>query len=149
MSERERTIDDCKTQRERVAFIVEDYAQLYRQDKTDCRNLDVALDAIEQEFQYEYVGGTFNFSAALALLKRGDKVRRSGWNGKGMWLIMADAGSWATKNRKESHGNYSVFEIQGNLLPHIVMKTVQNEFVPWLASQTDLLADDWQMVKEG
>lgn len=69
---------------------------------------------------------SLNFGQALEALKRGEKVARVGWNGKGMWLALQrpDAGSKMT-------------------LPYIYMRTAQGDFVPWVASQTDLLAEDW------
>ena len=70
-----------------------------------------------------------NFGQALTMLKVGDTVTREGWNGKGMWLKLQfpDANSKMT-------------------LPYIYMSTTQGDLVPWLASQTDMLAEDWEMV---
>lgn len=67
-----------------------------------------------------------DFSQALREMKIGCRVHRSGWNGKGMWIALQtpDKGSKMT-------------------LPYIYMKTAQGDLVPWLASQTDILADDW------
>jgi hypothetical protein len=67
-----------------------------------------------------------DFGAALNALRAGDKVARAGWNGKNMWLKLQfpDAGSKMT-------------------LPYIYMSTAQGDLVPWLASQTDILATDW------
>jgi len=56
------------------------------------------------------------------------KVRRSGWNGKGMWLAL---------QRPDSRSKMT--------LPYIYMFTAQGELVPWLCSQTDLLATDWEL----
>jgi hypothetical protein len=80
-----------------------------------------------------------DFSDALKRLKEGDKVARSGWNGKGMWLIMASEGTFGQEGR--------AMAVMGDLIPFIVMKTADNKFVPWLASQTDLLAQDWEVVE--
>lgn len=68
---------------------------------------------------------TTNFSVALRVLKEGGRVSRTGWNGKYMWLGMQppDGGKMT--------------------LPFLYMKTADGHLVPWLASQTDLLADDW------
>lgn len=75
------------------------------------------------------------FGQALELLKAGKKVARAGWNGKGMWLSLVFP--------KE----YQVFYLSSfELLPFIGMKTADNKFVPWLASQTDILAEDWEEV---
>jgi hypothetical protein len=70
-----------------------------------------------------------DFSQALLKLKSGAKISRAGWNGKGMWLNLQvpDANSKMT-------------------LPYIYMKTADDKQVPWLASQTDLLAEDWDVV---
>ena len=61
---------------------------------------------------------------------RGGRFARAGWNGKSQWieLQVPDEGSKMT-------------------LPYIFMKTVQGDLVPWLASQTDMLADDWVEVE--
>jgi hypothetical protein len=69
------------------------------------------------------------FEDALTYLKVGQRVSREGWNGKGMWLALQtpDSGSKMT-------------------LPYIFMSTAQGDLVPWLASQTDLLAEDWNVV---
>ena len=79
-----------------------------------------------------------NFGQALEQLKQGAKVAREGWNGKGMWLGLVDTGYYDV-------GCSVVGEID-SLLPWIGMKTADNKFVPWLASQTDVLAEDWQII---
>lgn len=81
-----------------------------------------------------------NFGDAIAALKAGSKVARSGWNGKGMWLELVNP---------ESYDIYSAVASNGalELRPFIVMKTVDSHLVPWVASQTDMLAEDWELVK--
>lgn len=76
-----------------------------------------------------------NFGEALEAIKQGKRVARSGWNGKGMWLTLVKANAY----------DVGIHSMGGatKLLPYIAMKTVQDELVPWLASQTDLLAEDW------
>jgi len=76
-------------------------------------------------------GGHMNFGLAVEALKKDLKVAREGWNGKDMYL----------QYEKAKDFEYS------EMLPFIVMKTVQNTFVPWLASQTDMLSDDWFVVE--
>ena len=81
-----------------------------------------------------------DFGEALALLKGGKRVARAGWNGKGMWLRYVDL---------YTDAEFRVREIEpctGSWLPFIAMKTVDNKMVPWLASQTDVLATDWAEV---
>ncbi len=74
-----------------------------------------------------------NFGRALEMLNGGDRVCRSGWNGKGMFLFQIN--SWTyTDGKQDNYPN----------LPFIAMKTADDKVVPWLASQTDMLAEDWQ-----
>lgn len=77
---------------------------------------------------------TFSFGDAIKYLKRGLKVSRKGWNGKGMYLFLAD-GEDLTSCLSE--GN---FECASS----VCMKTAQNTIcVGWLASQADMLSEDW------
>lgn len=91
---------------------------------------------------------TFSFSIALSMLKDGRRVARTGWNGKGMWLclspgsVVAADKLWANHNREFAEENGG----SARVLPYITMKTADDCIVPWLASQTDLLADDWMLV---
>jgi len=70
-----------------------------------------------------------SFGQAISALKNGHRVAREGWNGKGMWLELQvpDSGSKMS-------------------VPYIYMSTVTGDLVPWLASQTDVLAEDWLQV---
>ena len=70
-----------------------------------------------------------NFGQAIQALKEGKKVCREGWNGKNMWLNL---------QVPDEHSKMS--------LPYIYMFTADKNQVPWLASQTDMLAEDWQIV---
>ena len=88
---------------------------------------------------------TMNFGSALQALKNGQKVAREGWNGKGMFLFLVP-GSVFKVNRAPLLGIYP----EGTEItyrPHIDMKTVDGEIVPWVASQTDVLAEDWCVVE--
>lgn len=81
--------------------------------------------------------GFMDFGRALYFLKEGRRVARSGWNGKGMWLMLvpedlAEAVSFQYAALKPA--------------PWIGMRTADEKFVPWLASQTDMLATDWTVV---
>lgn len=82
-----------------------------------------------------------NFGQALELLKDGKQVAREGWNGKGMFLFLVP-GSTFKANRAPLLGIYPE-GTEINYLPHIDMKTADGKVVPWLASQSDVLADDW------
>lgn len=88
-----------------------------------------------------------NFSDALSAIKDGKRVARNGWNGKGMFLFLV-AGSNFTVNREPllsilGEGAEATYR------PHIDMKDAEGKIVPWLASQTDLLAEDWEVVSIG
>lgn len=69
-----------------------------------------------------------DFAAALSHLKDGGRVARWGWNGVGMWLAL----------KEPSEDLLDLMTV-----PYIYMSTAQGDLVPWLASQTDLLAEDW------
>ena len=86
-----------------------------------------------------------NFGLAIEAAKKGAKITRRGWNGKGMFLYYVPEGRYpartdaaksiATEDGKVDYGAY------------IAMKTAHGNVVPWLASQTDILADDWEVVE--
>ena len=81
-----------------------------------------------------------NFGEALAAVKAGKRIARSGWNGKGMFLFLVE--TWAFDD-----GNYYAhLKPVYNGHPFIAMKTADDRLVPWLASQTDILAADWAVL---
>ena len=87
---------------------------------------------------------TFTFSTALEHLKKGLKMQRKGWNGKGMFIFLVP-GSTVKVNRLPLLGIYPEgTEIKYHA--HIDMKTADGMIVPWLCSQTDMLAEDWMEV---
>jgi hypothetical protein len=85
-----------------------------------------------------------DFGQALAAVKAGKRIAREGWNGKDMFLFLVP-GSTFTVNRAPLLGIYPE-GTQINYHAHIDMKTAQGYVVPWLASQSDLLSDDWVIV---
>ena len=88
-----------------------------------------------------------SFGDAVAALKEGLRVARKGWNGKGMFLYYVPENKYPA-SRNEHGTMIGVFE--DDMVPYgayIAMKTAQNNVVPWLASQTDVLAEDWQIVE--
>ena len=86
-----------------------------------------------------------DFSAALTYLKSGHRVARSGWNGKGMFIFLVD-GSQFKVNRPPLLGIYPEgTEIRYHA--HVDMKTADGMVVPWVCSQTDMLAVDWGLVQ--
>ena len=75
---------------------------------------------------------------ALEAMKAGKKVARTGWNGKWMYLYIAD-GKLLTQEIGD--GSY-------HFTDSIVVKTADNRYcIGWLASQTDMLAEDWRIVE--
>ncbi|WP_230202564.1 DUF2829 domain-containing protein [Paenibacillus ihumii] len=79
-----------------------------------------------------------DFGQAIEVLKQGEKVARKGWNEKGMWLTLVPAWSYNPSGSVPSLGLEK--------LSWIGMKTADDKFVPWLASQTDMLSEDWTIV---
>lgn len=87
---------------------------------------------------------TYSFGDAMNFLKGGKKVARKGWNGKNMFLFLATDIEFHTQADLSCVSN-----LEGDLtLPAVVMKTADDRFcVGWLASQTDMLSDDWYTVE--
>jgi hypothetical protein len=86
-----------------------------------------------------------NFGQALEALKMGVLVARSGWNGKNMFLYLVP-GSAFRVSRPPLLGIYPEGQVI-DYAPHIDMRTATGTCVPWLASQTDVLAEDWEIVR--
>jgi len=79
-----------------------------------------------------------DFSEALTWLKRGRRLARTGWNGKGMWIALCyPANRIATLRGDETYVR----------LPYFYMKTADDTVVPWTASSSDLVAEDWVVLK--
>jgi hypothetical protein len=90
-----------------------------------------------------------DFGNALTLLRGGKKLAREGWNGKGMWITLSPGHQalppeqiWspAIREHAEAKGSNMTFR------PYLMMLTADGEMVPWVASQTDVLALDWMAV---
>ena len=96
----------------------------------------------------------FSFGVALKLLADGARVSRHGWNGKGMFLLMA--GGYTVKAEQLRAGGPISPEFLASrgldemyIQPHIDMWTAQNVYqTGWLASQSDMLAIDWYVVDQ-
>jgi hypothetical protein len=86
------------------------------------------------------------YSTALELLKEGKCLRRSGWNGTGMFIFLVP-GSTFKVNRAPLLG---IFKRGTEITyrPHIDMFDAEGKVVPWLCSQTDAIADDWELVPD-
>lgn len=89
-----------------------------------------------------------NFGDAIKALKKGHKVCRFGWNGKNMFLHLAYPELGDGSINAAINYNYTFDGAGTDMLENfIVMKTANNKLVPWLASQTDMLAEDWRIVE--
>lgn len=89
--------------------------------------------------------GNMTFGDALMMLNRGEKVARTGWNGKNMFLFLV-SGSTFKVNRAPLLGIYPE-GTEINYHAHIDMRTADGTIVPWGHSQTDILANDWVLVE--
>lgn len=107
------------------------------------------------ERAYRPVNG-MTFGLAIEALKAGKRVARAGWNGKGMWLSLSCDGTrevpaegfWSPHNAEFARQNGG----SAKVLPCITMKTVDSTgreaiLMGWLASQTDMLSEDWSIVE--
>lgn len=105
------------------------------------------------ERAYRRVDG-LTFGQAIEAMKAGKKVARAGWNGKGMWVVLmggmtlppySTQGTERKVNDRTAKfiGEDTPFES----LPYIAMWTADKKWLPgWLASQTDMLSEDWMTV---
>jgi Protein of unknown function (DUF2829) len=88
-----------------------------------------------------------DFGAALTALRTGGKLARTGWNGAGMFIVLQAGypdGIAINDNTAKATGI-----VEGTVCrfrPYLMMFTAQADFVPWVASQTDVLAEDWALV---
>lgn len=102
----------------------------------------------KETFESAYhASSEMSFSDALFCLKQGKAVARKGWNGKKMFLTLqseseVDGSFMRNENAKNFYGDGKV-----KICPHIDMKAADGSYVVgWLASQTDMLAEDWEIV---
>jgi hypothetical protein len=91
-----------------------------------------------------------DFGDAIRALKAGKRVARAGWNGKGMWVALSPGHENLAAEKFWAGHNRAYAESQGgtaHVLPCFTMKTATGEILMgWLASQADMLADDWAEV---
>lgn len=93
----------------------------------------------------DHQGKDFDFGAALAHMRDGRKVARAGWNGKGMFCFLV-AGSQFTVSRAPLNQFYPEGTTV-NYRPHIDMKSADGDIGVWVASHSDMLANDWAVVE--
>ena len=95
------------------------------------------------EFEKAYRTENFTFGQALELVKQGKCITRTGWNGKNMFLFLV-RGLSVMQAINDCYGDPEGQPLE--VLDAIYMKTTDNKLVPWLCSQADALAEDWQTV---
>lgn len=100
---------------------------------------------------HEYMNN-LNFGDALIALKQGKKVSRSGWNGKGMYLSLQPGSTIESNQARNGAALERTKEADAPthvvICPHIDMRAADGSVVVgWLASQTDMLSDDWGVVE--
>lgn len=86
-----------------------------------------------------------DFSQALLHLREGELIKRTGWNGKDMFLYYVPENSYPAQTEVAK-------KVFGEMVPYgayIAMKTAQGYVTPWLASHSDLLLEDWEIVDGG
>jgi hypothetical protein len=123
------------------------------------KDIEAAIESIEEDdhivvnYVINMIDSIFteverlSFGDAIQALKDGQRVTREGWNGKGMWLALSQGNPslsavnfWNPHNKAFAESNGG----QAEVLSVITMKTADNKILMgWLASQTDMLAEDW------
>lgn len=98
---------------------------------------------------WQITDGSLGFDWAINALKNGKKVRRRGWNGKGMFIFRQKGypnGIEANKNTSAALGIKEGTVI--TVTPYLMMRAADGSLVTgWLASQTDMLAEDWELAE--
>lgn len=116
-------------------FYISHYLTKNRKN-ADASNIYYGNDEVSTELEG---GDKMNFSQALEAVKNGKKISRSGWNGKGMFVYYIPANSYPAQTdiAKAAFGETVPYNA------YLAIKTVQNTVNPWVASISDLLAEDW------
>ena len=95
-----------------------------------------------ESFNFEYrPSDNLTFGLALEALKKGSKLARKGWNGKGLLLELAQPTEDSLMTLPYIYMAYPSSPASDTAPSNHI-----NARVPWLASQTDVLADDWVIV---
>ena len=115
-----------------------------------CDKWEVIEEENAADDQQHIPSDTISFGDALNFLKAGKKIARKGWNGKGMFLVFCP-GSEVSADRMRVKAVKQFYKQEKCtpviIAPHIDLKAADGTYVTgWLASQTDMLADDWYVV---
>ena len=121
----------------------------------DCPDQDMGLEAsnlADDVWDAIHATDGLTFGQAIEAMKQGKKVARKGWNGKGMWLCVPlcdgpkeipATGIWGKPNAEYAENNGGTVKV----VPYVTMKAEDGTIVMgWLASQTDMLSEDWCIV---
>jgi len=102
----------------------------------------------KEQFENAYQSTeAMSFGHAIVALKAGHKVSRKGWNGKGMLLVLVPATVGIKFGMGTPYGKVCDGDVESTINAHIDMRTATGEMQPgWLASQTDMLSNDWGIV---
>ncbi|MUO96621.1 DUF2829 domain-containing protein [Agrobacterium vitis] len=105
----------------------------------------------KEQFEAAYQPtSAMSFGHAVAAMKEGKRVARAGWNGKGMYVAIQTGTVIPANLARGGAAMFRAAEMDAesiSILPHIDMRAADGAIVVgWLASQTDMLADDWQIV---
>lgn len=117
----------------------------YNDNLVHCNSEDIYI--VDVEFaDDENPNRHLDFGTAINLMKRNKRVSREGWNGKGMFIYYVPPGCYEPKTKvAANHCTNDKGKVPYR--DYIAMKTVDGMIVPWLASQTDMLARDWFVVE--
>lgn len=129
-------LEDCKASGWEFTDLKEGYEVRYADGYMSWSPKDVFEDAYRQT-------DAMNFGLAIEAMKNGERVAREGWNGKDMYVFLAYEADFVTD------ADISAFDqLEVEVGDMLIMKTAQDTFQPgWLASQADMLADDWYIVE--
>lgn len=90
------------------------------------------------------------FERALAHIKQGGRAARAGWNGRGMWVAMGQGAMTPAEKFWNPHTKAHALSMPGaqaEVLPYLIMKTADDKILMgWAASQSDMLAADWELM---
>lgn len=101
----------------------------------------------KDQFDMDYnASGCMTFGEALVALKTGEKVARSGWNGKGMFIYHVAANNYPASGNKQGTMKGIFPDDMVPYQEYTAMKTADDTVVPWLCSQSDMWANDWEVV---
>ena len=144
----ERVGEMCTAPQDTDHVLTGDEIKRFAEAGSLCYRADLPRNIFQQEFipnERDDSDIKFDFGIAIRKLKEGKRVMRDGWNGKGMFLYYVPAASYPMqRNSLKTMGGI----FPDDMVPYgayIAMKTAQDNVVPWLASQTDVLAEDWQL----